>query len=79
VEFYDQGTGVPPEAIDKVLNPFFSTKSGGTGTGLGLSTSRNILMQHNGTISVESAYGDYTRVTVEVPALEGNNDERAGD
>jgi signal transduction histidine kinase len=79
VEFYDQGTGVPPEDLDKVLNPFFSTKSGGTGTGLGLSTSRNILTQHNGAISVESAYGDYTRVTVEVPALEGNTDERAGD
>jgi PAS domain S-box-containing protein len=78
VEFYDQGTGIPPEDLGKVLTPFFSTKSGGTGTGLGLSTSRNILKQHNGSIEVESAFGDYTRVTIELPALGGKIDERAG-
>ncbi len=78
VEFYDQGTGIPRENLGMVLTPFFSTKSGGMGTGLGLSTSRNILKQHKGSIEVESAFGDYTRVTIEVPALEGKTDERAG-
>jgi signal transduction histidine kinase len=79
VEFLDQGTGIPRNDLGKVLTPFFSTRSGGAGTGLGLSTSRNILKQHNGTIEVESAFGDYTRVTVQVPALEGKTDERVGD
>jgi signal transduction histidine kinase len=67
VEFHDQGTGIPPEELERVLTPFFRIRAGGKGTGLGLSTSRNILIQHNGTIRVDSVYGEYTRVTLEVP------------
>ncbi len=69
VEFYDQGTGVPPEAVKSIFIPFFTTKSGKNGVGLGLSTSRNIIIQHNGTIRVESRYGEYTKVMVEIPVL----------
>jgi len=71
VEFYDQGAGIPPESLDRVLKPFFSTKAVFKGIGLGLSTSRSILAQHNGTISVDSLLGAYTRVTLEVPVADG--------
>jgi two-component system, NtrC family, sensor kinase len=70
VGFHDQGAGIPPEALEMVLMPFYSTKAAGKGNGLGLSSSRNILIQHNGTIRIDSTYGEYTRVTVEVPIPE---------
>lgn len=67
--FYDKGTGIPAELMDKVMNPFFTTKPPGIGTGLGLSISYGIISGHGGKLSIESLEGSYTQITIELPAL----------
>ncbi len=61
----DSGVGIPGEDIDKLFNPFFSTKEGGMG--LGLSITHRIIDQHDGKIEVESAPGKGTLFTVWLP------------
>ena len=61
----DSGVGIPGEDIDKLFNPFFSTKEGGVG--LGLSITHRIIDQHDGKIEVESAPGKGTLFTVWLP------------
>ena len=68
VEFYDSGVGIRREDIDKVFDPFFTTRRATGGTGLGLSLSFGIVREYGGTITVESAEGSYTRFAVELPA-----------
>jgi signal transduction histidine kinase len=68
IVFHDQGTGIPAHIIDKVLNPFFSTKPAGSGTGLGLAISHGIVSNHNGKLTIESEDTEYTKVTVLLPA-----------
>ena len=68
VSFKDHGSGIPAAVIDKVMHPFFSTKSEGKRTGLGLSISHGIMEEHGGRLSFESKEGQYTKVTVEFPA-----------
>lgn len=68
--FLDNGVGIPPDAITKVLNPFFTTKPPGQGTGLGLSISHGIVTSHGGALSIDSKEGQYTRVTVDLPVFE---------
>ena len=51
----DTGTGIPDDVVDKVFEPFFSTKPEGEGTGLGLSTAYSIIKSHDGFIDVESS------------------------
>ena len=70
--FADRGSGIPPHLIDKVMNPFFSTKPKGKGTGLGLSISHGIVENHGGTLKIESEEGEFTRVTVEIPVMTDN-------
>jgi signal transduction histidine kinase len=58
VEVIDSGPGVPPEILDRVFDPFVTTKPVGKGTGLGLNVSRNIVVEkHGGTIRVDSVPG----------------------
>ncbi len=64
----DHGTGIPEPNINKVMNPFYTTKPVGIGTGLGLSISHGIILDHNGRLSVESEEGAYTRIIVSLPA-----------
>ncbi|MCF8068733.1 MAG: hypothetical protein K9L30_09135 [Desulfobacterales bacterium] len=66
--FYDNGQGISEENLEKICNPFFTTKPTGIGTGLGLSISHGIIKKHNGTLSFQSSPGEYTRVFVELPA-----------
>lgn len=66
--FYDQGTGIPLAILDKVIEPFFSTKSTGIGTGLGLSISHAIISDHGGKLAIESKEGAFTRVIINIPA-----------
>ncbi|HLM56960.1 MAG TPA: ATP-binding protein [Pyrinomonadaceae bacterium] len=68
VEFYDNGIGIRREDVDKVFDPFFTTRRGTGGTGLGLSLSFGIVREYGGTITVESEPGAYTRFVVELPA-----------
>ncbi len=66
--FLDNGTGISGDAIDKVADPFFSTKPAGAGTGLGLSISHGIISDHNGMMTIDSVEGDFTKVTIDLPA-----------
>jgi len=63
----DRGCGIPADVIDKVMNPFFSTKTEGKRTGLGLSISHSIVEEHRGRLSLESKEGKYTKVVMELP------------
>ncbi len=66
--FYDQGAGIPAEIKDRVIDPFFTTKSASEGTGLGLSISHGIISDHGGRIKIESIEGKFTNVIIELPA-----------
>ncbi|WP_051822163.1 c-type heme family protein [Desulfonatronum thiodismutans] len=68
----DNGHGIPEYIQDKIFDPFFSTKSTGEGTGLGLSVSYGIVREHGGEISVLSKPGEWTEFRIDLP-LEGEN------
>lgn len=63
----DSGKGIPEDNVDRIFEPFFSTKGEGKGTGLGLSIVRNIIEQHRGSISVSSEVGSGTRFRIVFP------------
>jgi signal transduction histidine kinase len=63
----DSGPGMTPELMARVLEPFFTTKPVGQGTGLGLSISQQIVAAHNGTLKVESAPGQGSQFTIQLP------------
>lgn len=63
----DTGVGISKENLDKIFEPFFSTKPGGKGTGLGLSVVYGIVKQHQGKISIESEVNKGTKVTLTFP------------
>ena len=63
----DTGVGIDPKHLDRIFDPFFTTKEVGIGTGLGLSTSFNIVRRHGGTITVESQVGEGTTFRVFLP------------
>ncbi|MFQ5903381.1 MAG: PAS domain-containing sensor histidine kinase [Candidatus Binatia bacterium] len=69
-EVEDNGSGISPENLSKVFNPFFTTKRGGEGSGLGLSICRTIVDSHRGEISIQSEVNGGTKVTVILPAEE---------
>jgi len=63
----DNGCGIPPENIAKMFTPFFTTKSIGTGMGLGLATAYAIVKLHDGDMMVESKLGSGSTFTVQIP------------
>lgn len=63
----DTGMGIPPENLDRIFEPFFSTKSEKSGVGLGLSVAYGIVKRHQGDIRVQSVSGSGTRFTVTLP------------
>jgi signal transduction histidine kinase len=63
----DTGTGIAPESLDKIFEPFFSTKEPGKGTGLGLAISARIIDSFGGTITVESKVGEGSSFMVWLP------------
>jgi len=67
IEVRDNGCGILPQDLTRVMLPFFSTKQEGRGTGLGLSITYNIIKEMNGKIKVESESGEGTCITIQLP------------
>ncbi|RYG07543.1 MAG: hypothetical protein EOO07_27215, partial [Chitinophagaceae bacterium] len=63
----DNGNGIPKKVLDKIFQPFFTTKPTGVGTGLGLSLSYDIIKAQGGEIAVESAEGEGTTFKILLP------------
>jgi signal transduction histidine kinase len=70
----DTGRGIDAEQIDKIFEPYFSTKE--TGTGLGLAIAKKVVEAHDGSIRVTSKPGDGTTFTVELPTTGGRDEGR---
>lgn len=73
----DTGRGIPPETLERIFVPFFTTKE--EGTGLGLAICRQIVEQHGGTITAESEAGAGTRIVVLLPNLASGLGPRASE
>ncbi|SDS19200.1 Two component regulator propeller [Maribacter dokdonensis] len=67
IKVSDNGNGVPKEVLDKIFQPFFTTKPSGEGTGLGLSLSYDIVKVHGGELTVETKQGEGTTFTISLP------------
>ncbi len=65
----DNGNGIPEKNVDKIFQPFFTTKPTGQGTGLGLSLSYDIIKVHGGEIKVESKEGEGTKFMIQLPTI----------
>ncbi len=63
----DNGMGIPQKILDKIFQPFFTTKPTGQGTGLGLSLSYDIIRAHGGEIKVETKEGEGTTFIILLP------------
>ncbi len=64
----DNGTGIPQKVLDKIFQPFFTTKPTGQGTGLGLSLSYDIIKAHGGDLKVETKEGEGAEFIIQLPA-----------
>ncbi len=68
VRIRDNGNGVPRSILDRIFNPFFTTKPSGAGTGLGLSLSYDIIVhEHKGEIAVDTKEGEYAEFIISIP------------
>ena len=74
LEIEDNGSGISPDHLGRIFEPFFSTKGEGHGTGLGLSIVRNIVELHNGSIEVQSELGNGTSFTLTFPGQPAGRD-----
>jgi len=63
----DNGGGIPPAILDKIFQPFYTTKPTGQGTGLGLSLSYDIVKAHGGNLKVETKEGEGAAFFIELP------------
>ena len=65
----DNGNGIPPKVMDKIFQPFFTTKPTGTGTGLGLSLSYDIIKAHGGEIKAKTKEGEWAEFVIMLPMI----------
>ena len=68
IQIKDNGVGIPQKVVDKIFQPFFTTKPSGEGTGLGLSLSYDIIKAHGGEILVETTEGEGASFLILIPA-----------
>jgi signal transduction histidine kinase len=67
VHVKDNGTGIPQKVMEKIFQPFFTTKPTGQGTGLGLSLSYDIVKAHGGELKVETMEGEGSEFIIQLP------------
>jgi signal transduction histidine kinase len=68
IRIRDNGNGIPRQVVDKIFQPFFTTKPTGQGTGLGLSLSYDIIKTHGGEIKVNTREDEFTEFVILLPA-----------
>ena len=69
IKVKDNGNGIPQKVVDKIFQPFFTTKPTGQGTGLGLSLSYDIVKAHGGELNVETSEGEGSMFKILLPIL----------
>ncbi len=67
IKVADNGNGIPQQVLDKIFQPFFTTKPTGQGTGLGLSLSYDIIKAHGGELKVETKEGEGAEFIIQLP------------
>jgi signal transduction histidine kinase len=67
VRLEDTGIGMPPDVLQRAVDPFFTTRAVGAGTGLGLTMARDIIVHHGGTLSIASTLDEGSCVTIRLP------------
>ena len=76
VRVRDNGTGIPDEVKGQIFNPFFSTREGAAGAGLGLPIAADVARRLGGDLSVDSAPGEYTEFVMTLPYVTAHGDAR---
>lgn len=79
IRIRDNGVGISHDIIEKIFNPFFTTKATDEGTGLGLAISSDIVRRHGGSIRVESEEGEFAEMIVELPLKRPPDVAESGD
>jgi signal transduction histidine kinase len=70
IRIWDNGKGIPKDILDRIFNPFFTTKPAGSGTGLGLSISLDIIVNdHRGELKADSVEGEYAEFVITLPII----------
>ncbi len=75
VSIQDTGSGIPQSVVERIYDPFFTTKPLGEGSGLGLDISRKVILAHGGTIEVESEIMKGTRFAINLPVQYSKSDD----
>lgn len=78
VQIEDNGVGIPQEEIEKIFQPFFTTKPTDQGTGLGLALAADIIRAHGGHVNVESVVKEFTRMSIELPIAQSEGVQDSG-
>jgi len=68
IKVKDNGNGIPQKVLDKIFQPFFTTKPTGQGTGLGLSLAYDIVKAHGGELKVRTKDGEGSEFTIQIPS-----------